>query len=112
MMAMPVAGEEGRGIVRFFEAEEFAKARVAGFDLGARGPAVIGEIVAAALPDREVDEAAEGGLRGAEASGSVRDAKIENDAGLWLARPGEDALLIALDQANRAVDDRHAAAAQ
>ena len=47
-MPVPIAGEALAGIVHLLALHEFAEPRVAGLHLGTRGPAVIGEEVAAA----------------------------------------------------------------
>ena len=56
MMAIPVTRESLRRIVHRFESEKFMKARMAGFDLRARGPPVIGKVIAASESDREIDQ--------------------------------------------------------
>lgn len=48
VVAIPVALEGFGGVVAAFEAEEVGELGVAGFDLRARRPAVVGEVVVAA----------------------------------------------------------------
>src|SRR5262245_49887406 len=104
-MAVPVAGEQSRGIVLLLAMQELAKARMACLDLLARGPPMIREVIAAAAGNREVDEAAECSLRGGDAVRRVRNAEIEDDAGPRLPRPCEESVLVALDEPDRAVND-------
>jgi hypothetical protein len=67
--------------------------------------AVVGGEVAAAVPQGEIDHAAEL-VAGADQAGAVvLDVQVEDDAGVGLLRPGQEALLVRLDQADGAVDD-------
>lgn len=81
VVAVPVAGKNVAGIVMVLEPEKLAKLRVAGLDLRTRGPAMVGEIKAAAMSDAEIDQAAKDLLGGGEPRRRMRDAEIKNDAG-------------------------------
>lgn len=59
MVDIPIAAEHLVRILRFFEPQELPKLRVAGFHLLLSRPAVVRQVVAAFVPDREVDECAE-----------------------------------------------------
>ena len=63
VVTIPLALETLLRIMLPLEAQELRELWVAGFDLLAGCPAVIGEVVAAAVADRVVDQAAEGRRR-------------------------------------------------
>ena len=56
MGVVPVADEKFVGIETAFLAEEVGELRIAREDLVGRGPFVVGEIIAAAVIDRDLDE--------------------------------------------------------
>ena len=56
MGVVPVADEEFVGIEAEFLLEEFRELRIAREDLVGRGPFVVGEVIAAAVIDRDLDE--------------------------------------------------------
>src|SRR5262245_61012723 len=105
VMAVPLALEELVGIVFALELEELRHLRIAGIDLAAQRVAVIGRVVAAAVAQAQVDQAPQRVGAADHAAGGVLDVQVEDDAGVGLARPGEEALAVRLDQAHRAVDD-------
>ena len=86
--------------------------RVARLDLGAARPAVIGEEIAAAELDRAIDQPPEmvGGL--GNAIRVVIDVQVHDGADPGLARPGQKAFVVLLDQADGSVDQRHAVPAE
>ena len=88
----------------FFEAEKLTESWVTHLDLLARCPAVVGQIIAAAESDREVNQAAKHALRCLQAGSGMLDTKIEDDARPRLARPRKEALRIPLNQPYGAVD--------
>jgi len=53
---IPIADEKFVGIKAEFLAEEFRELRIAGEDLVGRGPFVVGEVIAAAVIDGDLDE--------------------------------------------------------
>src|SRR3954464_10140653 len=110
VMAVPLALEEVVGIVLALELEELRHLRVAGFDLAAQGKAIVGGVVAAAVTQTEVDQAPQRIGAADDAPGGVLDVQVEDHAGVGLARPGEEALAVLLDQAHRAVDEVHCVA--
>src|SRR5213592_1377935 len=105
-MAIPVTLETLVGVVLPLEPQEVDELRVAGLDLAACGPAVIRQVVAAARAERKVDEPAKRVGRSRDPLGSVHDVQIEDHAGPGLPGPGQEALVVALDEADRSVDDR------
>src|SRR6185295_15939325 len=105
VVPVPLALEELVGIVLALELEEFRHLRVAGVDLAAQGEAVVGGVVAAAVAQAQVDQAPRRVGAADHAAGGVLDVQVEDDAGVGLARPGEEALAVLLDQAHCAVDD-------
>src|SRR5688500_15776067 len=102
---VPVAHENLMWIEALLFLEKVRQFGIAGEDLIACRPFVVGKIVAATIIDGDLDQAAEGAFGLFDTALGVFHAKIQNDAGPRLARPGEKRLLIALDQANRAVND-------
>src|SRR4051812_38811003 len=56
VVTVPVALKTLLGVVAAFEAEEFGELRVAGLDLLSGREAVISQIVAAVVADREIDQ--------------------------------------------------------
>ncbi len=64
---------------------------------------MVGEVIAASMRDRMVNQSNEG-ARGVDKRRSVViDVQVEDHARIGLARPWQSALCIRLDQANRAV---------
>src|SRR3990172_8167139 len=104
-MAVPVALENLGGGVFALEIEKVRELRIAGLDLLAGGVLVVGREVAAAVPDADVDQAPERVRGMADSFRRVRDVQVEDDAGVGLLRPREEALAVLLDEADRAVDD-------
>ena len=112
VVAVPVALENLVRVVLPLQAQEFGHLRIARLDLLAGRPAVVGEEVAAAERDGAVDQAAEVSRGLADAVLGVLDVQVHDDAGPRLARPGEEALVVALDEADRAVDELDAVPAE
>ena len=73
---------------------------------------MVGEVIAAAVLNAEIDERAKrvGGRR--NAFRRVLDVQVENDARIRLARPRQKRLVVLLDQAHRPVDDVRLAIAE
>src|SRR5213593_2111432 len=86
--------------------------RVAGLDLRPRRPVMVGQVITAAVLDRPVDEAAEIARRLLDRLGIVCRVQVEDDARVALLRPGEEALVVLLDEADGSVDDVPTARAQ
>ncbi len=86
------------------QAQELAELRVAGLHLLASGVAAVGQVEAAAVADRQVVQAPEGRSGVPQPARRVNGVQVEDDAGVRLPGPGEEALAVALDQADRAVD--------
>src|SRR6185295_19811056 len=105
VVTVPLALEELVWIVLALELEEFLHLRIAGVDLAAQGEAVVGGVVAAAVTQAEVDQPPQRVGAADHAARGVLDVQVEDDAGVGLARPGEEALAVLLDQAHGAVDD-------
>jgi hypothetical protein len=99
MMPVPVALEPLLGIVLSLEREELRDPRVASEQLLPRGPTVVREVVTPAPRAGGVDERAERVRRVRDPGGRVLDVQVEDDARPRLARPREEALLVALDEA-------------
>ena len=98
VMAIPVAAEDLAGVASFFLGEKFAETWVGSLDLGAVGPAVVGEVITAAEGQRQVDQGPEGGSGARQTGGGVFAMEIEDDAGPRFARPREQGLGVALDE--------------
>src|SRR5262245_11395278 len=103
-MAIPIALEAFTWIVPPLCPQELDHPRMTCFDLGATGPAVIGKEIAATEFHRAVDQAPEiiGRLR--DTIRHVSDVQVHDRAGPGLSRPSENALLVAFDEADGAVD--------
>ena len=59
VMAIPIALKALFGIIAQFQSQELGELRITGKQLLASGVAVIREIVAAVVPNREINESAE-----------------------------------------------------
>src|SRR6187549_3905842 len=70
------------------------------------------QVIAAAPLLSHVDEVPEGLLRPLDAVARVHDMEVEDDARIWLLRPGEKTLVVLLDEANGAVHDWNAVCAK
>src|SRR5205823_4150494 len=112
VVPVPVALEQLFRVVLALELEEVGKLRVAGVDLATQRVPVIRRIPAAAVLDAQVDQAAELVAGADQAARGVLDVQVEDDAGVGLTRPGEEALLVLLDEPHRAGDDLHLLAAR
>src|SRR5688500_16780881 len=73
---VPIGGEALGGVVAPPEGEELTESGVAGLYLPRRRPAVVGQVVAAALRDRQVDQAAERAAGAGEAGIGVLHAQV------------------------------------
>src|SRR5260221_2908940 len=102
--AIPVALKSLLGIVLALSLEELDELRVAGLDLRPRRPVMVGQVVAAAVLDRPVDEASEVAGRLLERVRVVRRVQVEDDGGVALLCPGQEALVVLLDEPDGAVD--------
>src|SRR5688500_16165759 len=96
-MGVPVAAEHDAWIEPLLLPEELPDPRMAGDELPRVGPAVVGQVVAAAELDGAVDETPEVGRRLRDARGCVLDVKIEDDAGPSAAGPRQTRLVVLLD---------------
>src|SRR5215210_6139901 len=104
-MTVPVALEPLVGIDRALAAKKLGEARIARFDLIPPGIFVISQEIAPAARNGEIDQPPER-LRGTLLTcRRMRRAEIEDRARPRLPRPGEKAVRIPFDQADRAVDD-------
>lgn len=112
VVAIPVALKSFGRVVVAFEAEEVGELGVAGFDLLARRPAMVGEVVVAAHFNGAGDEAAKVGLRFTDARRAVCGVEVEDDAGVILFCPGEKTFVVALDEPDCAVDQLDGVAAE
>src|SRR5262245_4393823 len=105
VVPVPLALEELFRFVRALELKDLVHLRIAGVDLAAQRVAVVGGVVAAAVAQADVDQAPQRVAAADHAAGGVLDVQVEDDAGVGLARPGEEALGVLLDQPHGAVDD-------
>ena len=71
VVAVPVPLEPLLRVIAALEPQKLGKAGVTGLDLLPRRPAVIGQVVAAAISERVVDEQAEGGGGARQALGGM-----------------------------------------
>src|SRR5215204_2401568 len=108
VVPVPVALESLVGIVVTLEAEELWKLRIAAQQLLARAEGVVREEPAPLPARRDVDQPAKRVRRMPDAVRCVMRVEIEDRAGVRRLRPGEEALVIALDETNGAVDAVHA----
>src|SRR5436309_13373098 len=76
--AIPVALEPLLGVVPALQFQELDELRVAGLDLCPRRPMMVGKVIAAAVLDRPVDEAAEIARRLLDRLRIVRRMQIED----------------------------------
>src|SRR5437867_8916183 len=110
--AIPVALEQLLGVVPALQLQEVDELRVAGLDLRPRRPVMVGQVIAAAVLDRPVDEATEIACRLLDRLRIVRRVNVEDDARVAFLRPWEEALIVLLDEADGAVDDVRSALAK
>src|SRR5262245_50925207 len=112
VVPVPIALEHLGRIVAPLEAQKLGHLRVARLDLPAGCPSVVGEKVAAGKFDCAIDQPAEviGGL--APAVPVVIHMQVHDGADPRLARPGEEALVVLLDEADRSVDELRTVVAQ
>src|SRR5262252_2293508 len=105
VVPVPIALEHLGRIVAPLEAQKLGHLRVARLDLPAGCPSVVGGKVAAGKFDCAIDQPAEvvGGL--APAVLVVIHVQVHDGADPRLARPGEEALVVLLDEADRSVDE-------
>src|SRR5262245_43769299 len=99
VVSIPLALEAPLGVVLLLELEEFGEARMAALDLLARRPAVIGQVIAAPVLDRPIDEPPKILSRLLQPLRRVGDVHIEDNAVPGLPRPGKEALVVLLDEA-------------
>ena len=91
-------------VVLLLQPEELCELRVAGFNLLSSGITMVRKIVRAFAAYRHVDESPEGILRTLKPLGAVNRMKVEDRAGIGLFRPGQEALIIALDKTHCAIN--------
>src|SRR3990172_92144 len=103
--AVPVALEELARVVLTLGVEKRGQLRIRSQELLTGRPAVVGEVEAPAPLECEVDEPTKRDWGVVDPCGRVLDVKVENRARPGLSSPSEEALVVALDQANRPVDD-------
>src|SRR5436190_19925729 len=99
-MPIPVALEALFRIELALLAQELDETGMAGLDLFAGGEAVVGEVVAAAARQGQVDEGAEGHRRSFHPRRGVVEVEVEDYASVGLASPGQEALFVRLDEAH------------
>src|SRR5215208_2780436 len=87
VVAIPLALEQFLRIVFKLELEKILQLRVARVDLPAQAVAVVGGVVAAAVLQAEVNQAAHHVARLDQPARGVLDMHIEDHAGVGLARP-------------------------
>src|SRR6266498_2177169 len=104
VVAIPRALEGLTGVVFALQPQELGQLRIAGLHLGPARPAVIGEEIAAAIFDGAAYQPAEIASGLANATLGVGHVQVHDRAGPGLARPGEKALAVLLDEADRSVD--------
>ena len=111
-VAIPVALENSFGIEPALRGEELPDRGMRGFDLRGVREAVIGEEVAAAMAQGQIDEPAKviGGARHILAT--VVDVQVEDHAGVVFARPGQRGFVLRFDEPDRAVDEIDAVQAE
>ena len=105
IVAVPRALEPLIGIVLTLQHQKLLHLWVAALNLVAPRPAMVSQVIAAAVRDAEVDEITERCGRFLDLAWRVLDVQVEDDAGIPIARPGQKRLVVFFDQANRAVDD-------
>jgi len=103
-MSVPVALKPFFSIVLLLQLQEFCELRVAAFNLLSSSKAVVGQIVRASAPGGHVDEPLESARRMLEPFRCVNCVEVEDGACIRLFCPGQEALIIAPDNAHSAVD--------
>ncbi|HZY31761.1 MAG TPA: hypothetical protein VFF86_08990, partial [Candidatus Methylomirabilis sp.] len=98
VVTIPVALEPLLGVVLALLYQKLDEPRVARRDLFTRGPVMVGQVVTPPVWDRPIDEAAEVAGRFLERIRIVRRMQVEDDAGVSLLRPGQEALIVLLDE--------------
>src|SRR5512146_732680 len=107
VMPIPIALKPLAWVESTLELQKFRQLRIAGLDLLAAGPLVVGQKITAAPFPGQVDQTAER-VRGLLNSlRRMRHVQIQDGTGPWLLRPGEKRLVVPLDQADRPVDHLH-----
>src|SRR5262245_59262224 len=107
VVAVPVALEALVGVPEALEAQELGELGIGGRDLRARGVTVIREEIAAAVGERDVDQAPEVVGRPGQRLRRVLGVEVEDHARVAVARPRQERLAVALDQPHGAVDHVH-----
>src|SRR5262249_50880600 len=104
IVSVPIALENLCRVVPLLRPQELDHARMASLDLAPVRPAMISKEIAAAEFDRVVDQPAEITGRLCDTIRRVIDVQVHDRADPGLARPSENALVVAFDKADRAVD--------
>src|SRR5437773_11768534 len=112
MVPVPSALKQLVWIVLPLPREELAHLWIASLHLILPRPAVICQVVAAAMCDPEIDQIAEGVVRRLDRLRRVVDVQVEDDARVAVARPGQERLVVSFDHPDRAVNDVRAALPQ
>src|SRR5436309_1022197 len=103
-MLVPIAREHLSRVVGALEIEKLAQTRMAPLHLVPGGPAVIGQVIAAAEISRAIDEPPEVARCLAESGWTVIDVQVEHDARPRLAGPRQHAFIVPLNEPDGAVD--------
>ena len=88
----------------FLQPKKFCELRIAGLDLFPGSVSMVSQIVGTFPARGHVDEPSEGIFRMPKPFGTVNRMQIEDRAGIWLLRPRQEALIVALDKAHRAIN--------
>src|SRR6186997_2301206 len=105
VVLVPLTLEHLVRVVPPLQGEKLSNLRVACLELLGRCPAVVGEEVASPAGEGVVDEPAESRRSVLETRRRVDGVDVEDHACPAVARPGEESFVVALDQADRSVDD-------
>src|SRR5258708_5622356 len=105
VMTIPVAPKDFFGIVLELHLQKLPELRIAGFDLLLRCETMIRKIIAAGVPDPQIDQASKRASSVPQADRVVSHVQVEDYAGERFASPSKEAFVITLNQSNRSVDD-------
>src|SRR5215831_11649338 len=105
VMPVPIALKKFTRIILPFCGQELLELRITTFHLFTSGEAVVGKVIAAAMLDSQVDQRAEAPGGKFNSLRIVGNMQVEDDAGITVAGPGHEALVVLFDQPHHPVDD-------
>src|SRR5580704_8560734 len=104
VISVPVALKPFFWVVFLLQSEEFRELGIAVLNLFSIGETMVGQVIRASAPSCHVDEPSESIGRALNSLGAVDGVQVEDDARIRLLCPGQEALIVALDNADGPVD--------